>query len=209
MIVSGLKSNVTIFTKDKKMKKQNNRKEQWPYQLQELVGDCIVAQEMVEELDEQRIDNVILQPIKKQLLKVESMASRLHERMCRTPARKLFSPDRMTLTEQEYYFLRATGCNLFDTKALGLSPVSDYEAFVHFCYEDDEKVCFIDSREKLPVHDEDKKTGTFSIRIPLGCSPEELHVKHLRPEQKKFFRECLPGVYDRFQKNGSEPAKSL
>ena len=180
------------------MKKQKKEQKKWPDQLRELVDACCETLEIVDEVDEDMSQAELLS-LRKELGKVKRMADQLRSSMCTIPASKAFSLNRMSMTEQEYYLLCAAGCKLFTANGLGLSPFSDYEAFIHCCYEDDEKVCYIDPAEKPPVADEKKKTEKFTIRMRLGCSPEELHIKYLRPEQKEFFQELLPDVYDRFQ----------
>ena len=183
------------------MKKQQKKEQKkWQDQLRELFDACCETLEIVDGVDEDMSWGE-LRSLRNKLVRVKRMADQLKSSMCGTPASKILSLNRRSMTEQEYYLLCATGCKLFTANELGLSPVSDHEAFIHCCYEDDEKVCYIVPTEKPPVRNEEKKTGKFTIRMRLGCSPEELHVKYLRPEQKKFFQELLPDVYDRFQKD--------
>lgn len=182
------------------MKKQKKTQLSWLNQLTELNRTCDYVLEMVDEADGNMSPDE-LRTLRDELGKVKRIAEQLHVTMCQTPVGKMIGLDRMSMTKQEYYFLCAAGAKLFSTDQLGISPVSDYQAFLNCCYEDDEKVCYINPAKKPPVEDEDKKTGSFTIRVGIGYPPEELHLKYLRPEQKEFFAKFLPDVLERFQQD--------
>jgi len=84
---------------------------------------------------------------------------------------------------------------MFTAKGLGLGQVDDYEVHRNLCYQDDEKYCYINSAAK--PQDPDTKEAPWRIGLP----PEELDVKDLRAEQRRFFERYLPDVLQRFKKD--------
>ena len=81
---------------------------------------------------------------------------------------------------------------------MGLSPVDDYEVFRNLCYEDDERVCYIDLGKPEPKKPNDMD---MAIGIKFGRKPERLWAKHLRPEQRVFFEKHWPDVLKRFKED--------
>ena len=182
------------------MKKQKNIQLSWPDQIKELVNACDEVLGIVKNADED-MGHAERQSLEKELAKVKGMADRLYSTLYQEPVGKIVSLDRMNMTEEQYYLLCANGCKLFSAEELGISPVSDYQAYLNCCYEDEEQVCYIDPREKPPVENERDGNGHFSVRLRIGCYPEELHIKHLRPSQKEFFKEYMPELLARFQQD--------
>jgi hypothetical protein len=76
-------------------------------------------------------------------------------------------------------------------KALGLSPVTDPEAFAMLFYEDNDRLCYINPAER--------PREAHTLRFRFGRPPEELSRSSLRPEQHKFFKRYLPSLYKRFK----------
>ena len=128
--------------------------------------------------------------------RLHKVARAVNERMVHRPALKVWRGK--PLTEQEYYFMRAAGVLMNSAHQLGLSPVDEYELHRHFCYEDDQKFCYVHPGPKP------KKSRGRRIQLKVGCVPEQLSAQHLRPEQKAFFEEYLPELLARFQNNLAE-----
>jgi len=101
-----------------------------------------------------------------------------------------------TLTREEYYMTLAAGLHSYTAKAAGLSTFDDFEIFNFFCYEDEERRCYINpSMEPLPP-------GRIRLHGGgLGEPPEELWWSKLRPEQQAFFSDYLPNIADRFKRS--------
>ena len=74
-----------------------------------------------------------------------------------------------------------------------LAGDDDFGFLDHLWYEGDNRSCFI--IPSLVRHD--PKSGRVGLRF--GSPPEELHLKHLRPEQRTFFEQHLPDVVRRFK----------
>ena len=183
------------------MKKQRKHSKQWPDAITELLRVSELAMETLKSLKQQAGKNPRLQAslgsLSKQLDEIQKAAKKIHQITCGSPAEKFLAGKHMT--EPEYYFSRAHGCDLYTAKGLGLSPVDDYEVFTHCCYNDDEMFCYINPAEKPPVREVGKETGMEIVRIRIGRSPEELQAKYLRPEQHQFFEKFLPDVLKRFK----------
>ena len=132
----------------------------------------------------------ILTQLAEQLWDVRLGAEEACARLQGLPLERMLSG--LRLTREEYHLLSAQ--ELFSegtSKALGLSPYDDFEAFSMLCYEDERRIAYINPEEK-PL-----KPGV--VRVRSGISPEEVHTKALRPEQKEFFERYLPDVYRRFK----------
>jgi hypothetical protein len=135
----------------------------------------------------------LLPSLIRHMKRIRRIANTINGRMVRNPGRKLLRGE--TLTEQEYFFLRTGGVHLNTAHQLGLSPLDEYAIYRHLCYEDDKVICCVNP-EPMP-----EKAPENVIRVRMGKAPEELHDTHLRPEQRDFFEEHLPGLWARFQKN--------
>jgi len=125
--------------------------------------------------------------------RIRRIADAINGRMVRSPSKKLLAGE--TLTEQEYFFIRTGDVHLNTAHQVGLSPIDEYAIYRHLCYEDDNVICCINP-EPIP-----EETPDNVVQVRWGINPEELHAKHLRPEQRDFFEEHLPDLLARFQKN--------
>ena len=184
--------------------KQKKISENWSKQICKLNEIAEAALSDLDEFEECGITVKVEdseESLRGQLHKIKSLAFKLHETLISNPIRTAFSKDRISLSEQDYWLLRAQGLKLFTAKRVGISPVSDYEVYKNCIYEDEEKVCFLDPDETSEVETVDKKTGHIKIRFRISRSPEELELKHLRPEQKEFFAKYRPDVLARLKKN--------
>ncbi len=135
----------------------------------------------------------LLPALRREAERIHKTAEAVNERTVRQPARKLLQG--RPLTEQEYYLVRTGGVHLNTAHQLGFSPVDEYRLYRHLCYEDDRRICCINPEPKQTNVDDN------AVTIQLGCTPEELHTQHLRPDQKAFFQEHLPELLARFQDN--------
>lgn len=189
------------------------RKEQdWPKRLQSHRENCGIASEDLDELVEAYENGSDIQPslrnLRKELLRMHREATWLHETLCAIPLKKIFSVDRINLTKQEHHLLQAAGIDLFTTKRIGICQVDDFEVYKNCVYENDDMVCFVDPNETPVFERVDKKTGRTQVRIRVAESPEEIDLKHLRPEQKEFFAKYRPDVLHRARKNPSDSVES-
>jgi hypothetical protein len=102
----------------------------------------------------------------------------------------------LELTREEYYMTVAAGMHSYTAKAAGLSAFDDFEIFTFFCYEDEERRCYINpSMQPLPP-------GRIRLHGGgLGEPPENLSWSKLRPEQQAFFTEYLPSIAERFERS--------
>lgn len=132
------------------------------------------------------------------------LADLLHDTLVSGPARRMMSLDRENLTEKQYHIIcAAIGPFCPTAQSLGLIDMSDLEVYQHCVYEDDGKVCFMDPEES-PL-DKAKDVGqSNSFRARMAVSPEECHVKHLRSEQRKFWKKFRPDVFARFRGSGRD-----
>jgi len=104
------------------------------------------------------------------------------------------------LESTQYLYWRALGHDLGSAHGLGLFPISDHDIHKMLCYEDDKRYCYINpAPQSTCVTVVDKETGALSVNPEIGRYPEELQLKHLRPEQLDFFTEYMPEVLRRFQ----------
>lgn len=187
------------------MKKQKKDEKDWTKHLQNHRQNCELAWEdfkiLLEEHERRRNIKLLLRRFKEKIQQLRCDAVRLHETLIVEPAQKTLSLERANLTEQQYYLLRAAGITMPTAKSLGISPVDDHEVYRHCIYKDDKQVCFLDPNENPVVETVDKKTGCTKVRIRLAISPEEIELKHLRPEQREFFAKYRPDVLERIQKD--------
>lgn len=185
------------------MKKQKKQEPDWPEQVQELRVACWAALEDLAELEEEYRDGEdiegSLKRFRDELDAVYRLSDRLHETMCVIPIRKMFSVDRINITEREYHLTRAAGFKLVTAKGLGICPLDDFDVYRMCVYEDDKMVCFLNPDESPKVKTVDKKTGVTHIRLRIARSPEELEAKHLGPEQRQFFTKYRPDVLARLK----------
>ena len=88
--------------------------------------------------------------------------------------------------------------NSFATK----TPYSEFEVNDFYFYEDDNKRGYINSNNKPnpPPIQNDDGSETLMVSLKFGLTPEDVRISFLRLEQEKFFRECAPKIYSRFQK---------
>jgi hypothetical protein len=185
------------------MKKKKKQPENWSqdiFKLSELADSAIStlsdfekdSGEIVKAPDSE-------QPLREQLWEMKWLVSKLHENLVAAPVRTAFSYGRLNLTERQYWLLLADGLELFTAKKLGISPVSDYDCYKMCVYKNEQEVCFMDPDETPEVETVDRKTGHKRIRFRLARSPEELEAKHLRPEQREFFKKYRPDVLARLK----------
>ena len=114
------------------------------------------------------------------------------ERFCDNPNRKfIFGGPK--LTEEEFGILYAMGVLRNTAYCLGVSEVTDYEAYSMLWYEDDHRRGFINPEEEpLPP-------GRFKVEI--GILPESVRIESLRPGQEEFLRTRVPSLYARFTRD--------
>jgi hypothetical protein len=120
----------------------------------------------------------------------------LYERMVVNPFRHMLSADRLNLTEEEYWLVLAAGFECFTAKSLGVSPISDYEAYRMCVYEDDKFVDFVHPDETPPPPTV-WKGNTMVVYGRLALSPEEVDIAHFRQEQVEFFTKWRPDILPR------------
>ncbi|MGD0572453.1 MAG: hypothetical protein ABSB11_05475 [Sedimentisphaerales bacterium] len=185
------------------MKIRKEQSEEWCGNINKIIQAVDEAAEDLEAIEKQLGYSVQAtdsdQTLWARLRKVKALADKIHEYFCRSWVGKMAAGQPMT--EKEFRLMQASGCVGYTAKNFGLSPVSDYEVFMHCCYEDDKGSCYINPGKKRPVFETDAKTGNKYIRIQFGRYPEELHTKNLRPKQRVFFETHLPAVYRRFRKD--------
>jgi hypothetical protein len=149
--------------------------------LRELVGR---AREAIQRQDLLRADD--------ELRVIERHVEQALARYQAEPVTKLAKG--LPLEREEFHIVMAAG--LFDqgfTKALGLSPVDDYEAFSFLHYETDTGQGYIN-----PLTEQDPPFPTTVERF--GRPPEEIDILHLSPEQAEFFRRYVPDIFTRFRR---------
>ena len=134
----------------------------------------------------------LLHILQVELSRIREAERHAFERYAAGPAAK-WAQGKM-LTREEYYVVAAAAAPFVTAKQLGLSDVDDYDLFCLLCYEDDERLAYINPFEKP----RDRRSGRVGMRI--GRPPEELTATALRPEQHEFFAEHLPDVYARFRR---------
>ncbi len=103
------------------------------------------------------------------------------------------------LTQEEYYLIRAMGVD-FGTVLAGIDP---YDQFRMLQVKTTNGSCYInvDARPRDPSSQETE--GRF------GRPPEEVDLRDLTPEQRRFFREKRADVYARFAAaNTKAPSRS-
>jgi len=186
------------------MKQVEKHAPDWTTRLQEHRQRCEDAAESWAELCRRHDEGGHIGPhmrrLSKQIEQMQQDAHRLWKILYATPRNKLWSLHRLSLTEQEYWFLRAAGFGLFTAKNLGVSPIDDYDAYRVGVYEDDTSMCFMHPDETPDtVTVVNKKTGREWVRIRLAQSPEECQVRCLRSGQLEFYRKYRPDVLARMQ----------
>ena len=185
------------------MKNQSKEVTNWASQLQNHRQNCRMLQQRVEEVKTQYTAGAnvlpLLRKLKDSLRGIVSESDWLQETLCAGPARKLFSKDRNKLTIQQYWLLRARGVQVPTVKSLGICGVDDYDVYEMCIYEGNDVICLMDPNETPEVTTVDNKTGIRHTRLRLSSSPEELKLRHLRPEQREFFAKYSTDVLARMQ----------
>ena len=185
------------------MKKEEKERIEWPQQVQSHRESCRMAERELARLDEALDTGADVQPLVSQLQEMMQEIRQTADHLCETlvvgPAKKVFSIDRINLSSEQYHLLQAAGAAFPTVKSWGICDVDDFELYAMCVYEDDEKVCFMAPDETPEVDTFDEKTGRGRIRLRMACSPEELKLKHLRPEQRAFFEKYRPDVIQRMQ----------
>jgi hypothetical protein len=102
-------------------------------------------------------------------------AGQLSQVLHESPVRRIFSTDRLNVTEQQYLFAHA---------------------YLLCVYEDDEVVAFMHPDETPPPPPRHEGNTTF-VPVHVALSPEEVDVAHLRPEQVEFFTKYRPDILPR------------
>jgi hypothetical protein len=122
--------------------------------------------------------------LEEQISIVESLASRLFERLFQRPSSLLLSGQH--LSREEFYLLVALGV------LKGGSYTGDaYADFQMLHYEDEKRRSYITLEEQ-------PRAGR--IKLHFGMWPEEISWNRLRPDQRAFFERHLPEVAARFRK---------
>src|SRR5215471_10487347 len=150
-----------------------------------VVHDCL-PRELPDEIDR------LLSRLGSGLHAGKSAASEAFQRFSGGPTGKFLAG--MRLSEEEFYILNGIAVASSDfprntANGLGLTDVTDYEAFSMLYYEDDRRYGYINP-EETP-----KKPGYF--RWGLGIIPESVCTKFLRPEQDTFLRRRIPALFAR------------
>ena len=184
--------------------KANNSVVDWPTQVQEHRQHCEAASETMAELIRQADKGGgtarLVRRLGEEIEQISQEAHQLHQILLKDPIDKALSLDRLNLSEQQYRLLQAGGLDLSNAKQLGVSPISDYEAYRFCTYEDETGINFMDPNETPHTVTRIKgRPGAKLIRIRLAQSPEECRVACLRPEQRAFFAEYRPDVLKRMQ----------
>ena len=186
------------------MKRKMKEQESWTERLRSHQVNCALALVYLEELAQKCQNDKDVQPllqrVKKAMEQIQMEADRLHEEMCLVPVRTMFSMDRLKLSKQQYWLLRAAGVEIFTAKRLGICPVDDYDVYRNCIYEDDKRVFFVDPNETPNMETPDKEARVIRVRARIACSPEETALQHYRPEQKRFFSKYRPDVLARARK---------
>ncbi len=182
------------------MGKTKEQDHDWTRMLQQHAETCeqlkarIARLERVCENDEdvagvvRQLNRIVLQTCRE----ADELSRVLHE----SPVRRIFSADRLNVTEEQLLLARAAGFSCFTAKSLGVSPISDYEAYRLCVYEDDERVWFIHPDEPPPSPPR-HEGNTIIVRGKAALSPEEVDVAHFRPEQVEFFTKYRPDILPR------------
>ena len=121
---------------------------------------------------------------------IRELAGALVGRLCSGPSVKLLAG--RPLSREEYYLCRAMGVDFGGAQELGLAEFADYEVYRLLCYEDDQRVSYIN------IHLAPRGPQQQRVGAQFGRPPEECRRRYLRPEQLAFFRDRLPEVYRRF-----------
>jgi hypothetical protein len=135
-------------------------------------------------------------PLKKLVSRMHREADLLSKVLHESPVRRIFSTDRLNVTEQQLLLARAAGFSCFTAKSLGVSPITDYEAYRLCVCEDNESVWFLHPDER-PASPPRRKGNTVFVRGKAALSPEEVDIAHLRPEQVEFINKHRPDVLPR------------
>lgn len=194
------------------MKKNKTRKIDWVKHLDRHREQCGEIANTVEHIQaEYQAGNDIetaLSELAAQVRARQQGAEDLHDRMVIAPLRHMFSGDRLNLTEEEYYLVRAAGFGFITPKSLGVSPVTDFEVYRLSVYEDANTVCFMDPDENPNVETVDpNKPGRITIRLRAAISPEETERRYYRPEQEQFFAKYRPDVLTRCKPAATDTSK--
>lgn len=182
------------------MNSRKRRDRNWVQMLQNHSMVCETVKRGLEELDQELEDGKdvtdALDRLKNPVLRMRRGADLLAKVLHISPMVKAFSGDRLNITEQQHLFLCAAGVTCFTVKSLGVSPISDYEAYRLCVYEDDEVVAFMhpDETPPPPPRRDGNKT---TVTVHLALSPEEVDRDYLRPEQIEFFTQYRPDVLPR------------
>ena len=182
------------------MKKKEERNHNWVQMLQNHQQTCGQVKVYLEKLENACEAGEDVAVLVRQLRKVTLQACREAEQLCEvlfeSPVRRIFSADRVNVTEQQLQLARAAGLDCFTAKSLGVSPITDYEAYRLCVYEDDQIVWFWHPDEPPPSPPR-HEGNTITVRGRAALSPEEVDPDHLRPEQIEFFTKYRPDVLPR------------
>lgn len=136
------------------MKKKNERNHNWVQMLQNLQQTCGQVKVYLEKLEnacEAGEDvAVLVRQLRKVTLQACREADQLPEVLFESPVRRIFSADRLNVTKQQLQLACAAGLDCLTAKSLGVSPISDYEAYRPCVYEDDKEVAFSHPDETPP-----------------------------------------------------------
>ena len=194
------------------MKRKKKQDCNWPQILQNHSMVCEAVKRGLEELDRMLQDGEditdVVGSLRKSVLRMHREAELLSKMLIESPVRRIFSADRLNVTDQQLLFARAAGFSCFTAKSLGVSPITDYEAYRLCVYEDDKRVWFLHPDER-PASPPRRKGNTIFVHGKAALSPEEVDPDYLRPEQFKFFTKYRPDVLPRFgqlKRKGGERA---
>jgi len=136
-----------------------------------------------------------LHQLDKNLLSLENISKDLFNRLSSDPVGKYMMGK--SLTQEEYYILKAINIPIWDASVISDIGLNDYEVFQMFCYEDEERSCYINPGIKPSTHS--PATGEI-LELEIGCAPEDLDINSLRLEQREFFKTYFPFVYKQFNR---------
>jgi len=155
-----------------------------------VVGKDVIPHQMPEDVA------TLLSEIGKELENIRKLENSFRDYFCINPAHKLAKGVR--LTKVEFYLLLAQDILTMP----GVSGKTQYEEFMCYYYQDEERKGYIVFDAPLPTGKKEKKYGKETIKLRLGyeVEPEDVCVSKLTNEQKRYFEKHAPNLFARFRK---------
>jgi hypothetical protein len=136
-----------------------------------------------------------------------TLRGRLTEPIGKFPAgRPLTSWEYHLLAGEDVFSAFADRFPMGTAKAMGVSPVTDFDAFAMASYDDDKRWVYINPIEKPKPSRSDMSAylGEGHVGMRFGTAPEDLDLEALRPEQRAFFERYRPDIYARFRRGSPQ-----